>query len=367
MEKHPYKKPPFSLDRTRRRKLTEQLASSLRAAIETGYYKAGDIVPPVRELAAEVGVSPGIAARALARIREEGLISPRPRIGCVVCAKNRPLWKGHVVLVVSTGRGNPYENAVHAVVRDQLTAAGYLVTDVTVADRPGAPHSDFALLDSVLCQRPDLVVQLQDYWNIAEGLSARGVPFVRFSIGETLPPNCVGLVKKRYDLALAPFLAHCRERKPRSVLQIAARHKLDVTHPLEEAGIPVETWKLPDALIIASGATVTAWAAEKISELLAARGRDGLPDLLFIHDDHFTTGILTVLLHAGLRVPEDVRLVTFSNSDYGPFYVKPLTRMEMNGAADGERLVDCVLAYLRTGTFPADVVLGPTYLRGESF
>ena len=71
MEKHPYKKPPFSLDRTRRRKLTEQLASSLRTAIETGYYKPGETVPPVRELAAEVGVSPGIAARALARIREE--------------------------------------------------------------------------------------------------------------------------------------------------------------------------------------------------------------------------------------------------------------------------------------------------------
>ena len=78
MKKNAFKKPPFSHDRTRRGDLAKQLAASLRTAIETGYYGAGDILPPVRDLALLLDVSKGIAEQALALIREEGLVSPRP-------------------------------------------------------------------------------------------------------------------------------------------------------------------------------------------------------------------------------------------------------------------------------------------------
>ena len=132
MKKNDYKKPPFSLDRTRYGDLAAQLASSLRTAIETGYYRAGDILPPVRELAKLLGVSAGIAARALSIVRDEGLINPRPCVGSVVCAKGQPLWKGHVVIVVPPGPGNRSDNTVHSRLRDTLTAEGYLTTPVTV-------------------------------------------------------------------------------------------------------------------------------------------------------------------------------------------------------------------------------------------
>ena len=120
--KTPYRTPPFTLDRTRYGDLARQIAAGLRTAIETGYYRPGDVLPPVRDLGEILGVSMGIAVQAVARIREEGLISPRPRVGSVVCPKDQPLWKGHVVIVVPPGIGNPCENLVFAQLRDTLTA-----------------------------------------------------------------------------------------------------------------------------------------------------------------------------------------------------------------------------------------------------
>ena len=70
---------------------------------------------------------------------------------------------------------------------------------------------------------------------------------------------------------------------------------------------------------------------------------------------------------AGVRIPEDVRVVTWANRDLSPAYVKPLTRMELDSAAIGERFAGCVLEYLSTGTFPKDVIVGPKYVRGETF
>ncbi len=367
MNRTSYRKPPFSLDRTRHRDLTEQLVSSLRTAILTGYYRAGDFLPPVRDLAVEVGVSPGIAARALSRIREEGLISPRPRIGSVVCEKNRPLWKGHVVIVVPPGLGNPFENFVYAVVRDRLTAAGYLTTPVSVGETSPGKFDDFALLDTVLRQQTDLVVLIQSWPNVTRWLSRRGTPYVRLAYDEFSSPNGVGQVFLRTDAAVASFVAHCAEKKVDSVTQVAVKDRFNISAALESAGVRVTNLRVPNSLYSASGFDISTWAANTFSRLLAAKGRAWLPDLIFFHDDHLATGALFAIYDAGLRVPDDVRVVTWANKNYGPAFVKPLTRIEMDNAAIGEKLAESVLEYLRDGKFPENVVVGPKYIRGETF
>ena len=94
MQKRDFKVPRFALDRSRRGDLARQIADGLRSAIATGYYKAGDVLPPVRDIAELFKVSKGIAEQSVAKLREEGLISPRPAVGSVVCASDRPVWKG---------------------------------------------------------------------------------------------------------------------------------------------------------------------------------------------------------------------------------------------------------------------------------
>ena len=68
MQKREFKKPRFSIDRSQRGNLARQIADGLRTAIDTGYYRPGDILPPVRDLADILGVSMGIAVQAVNRI-----------------------------------------------------------------------------------------------------------------------------------------------------------------------------------------------------------------------------------------------------------------------------------------------------------
>ena len=100
-----YKIPPFSLDRSRHGALADQLADLLVKAVETGYYGPGDMMPPTRDLARLLGVSRIIAIRAMRKLADMRLIVQRPRYGSVVCERERPLWKGQVLLVATPGIG----------------------------------------------------------------------------------------------------------------------------------------------------------------------------------------------------------------------------------------------------------------------
>ena len=158
MRKQDFKKPKFSIDRSRRGDLANQIAAGLRTAINTGFYRAGEILPPVRDLAEILEVSKGVAENAVAKLREEGLISPRPAVGSVVCAPDRPLWKGQVLIIVPPA-GNIFDNALSSVIRDEFTSNGYLAQTVTVPRSPGGKF-DFSLLELMLRQQTDLVVYM---------------------------------------------------------------------------------------------------------------------------------------------------------------------------------------------------------------
>lgn len=365
MKKNPFKKPPFALDRSRRGDLARQIADGLRTAIETGYYGAGDIVPSARDLATLLGVSKGIAEQAVATIREAGLINPRPCVGSVVCPKDRPPWKGCVLAVISPGVGNPLVNVATDVLREVLTKEGYLMLPVAVPEPPPGGDSDFAILDTMLHQQTDLVVQIDNRPGLTRWLSKRGVPFVRLSRDEGAVPRCLGSVSIDTAPAYADFAAHCRSAGVKEATLVTAWGAAPVAKALREAGVRIRHWRA------AQGQTKTAyalsrWAADTFSKLLADKGKKGLPELLFFDDDHLATGALFALGAAGVHFPDDVRLATISNRDYGPTYIQPLSRIESDNAAVGAALAVAVLTYLRTGTFPQGVIVGPKYERGTT-
>ncbi|GAA4968296.1 GntR family transcriptional regulator [Pseudonocardia tropica] len=63
---------------------TDRVATAVRARIEAGDLRPGDRAPSVRALVAEHGVAMSTAARALTRLREEGLLHTTARVGSVV-------------------------------------------------------------------------------------------------------------------------------------------------------------------------------------------------------------------------------------------------------------------------------------------
>jgi DNA-binding transcriptional regulator YhcF (GntR family) len=64
--------------------LVEQVRRSLRRAIADGTVRVGDALPPVRQLAADLGVNLNTIARAYRELEREGLVSTGPGRGTFV-------------------------------------------------------------------------------------------------------------------------------------------------------------------------------------------------------------------------------------------------------------------------------------------
>jgi DNA-binding LacI/PurR family transcriptional regulator len=339
----------------------------LRNAIATGYYRAGDILPPVRDLAALLGVSKGIAEQSIARLREEGLISPRPRIGSVVCAPDRPLWKGQVLIVVPPDGGNTADNTMSAVLRNNLISNGYLALTAPVL-RGDDGKCDFSLLELMLHQQTDLVVQLHDKPEISSWLSAHNIPFICCTTDSgDIPKSCIGAVRFRKDAAISSFVSHCLEKNIDRVTVVSAWKQRATVEALKAAGIEVDDWhiEIPHG---ATGAQISKVALDFISGRVPEI-RERHIRYMFFTDDYLTSGALVALLGAGIRIPEELNIVTLVNkvNGSGLTFNVPFTRLEADPIDWGRIVSESVLGYLKDGAFASDVTIGPKYVRGGTF
>lgn len=386
MKKNQFKKPPFSLDRSHWGDLAAQLAGQLRTAIETGYYSAGDILPPVRDLAMLLDVSKGIAEQAIAIIRNEGLISPRPAQGSVVLGRGERLWKGNVLIVTRTDGREYYTSVFIATLRALLVRSGWLVTQVAAAPDDDGKTSVFEL-ETHLKGLVSLAVVIFGNPTAERVLSRSGIPFVTLDNRESNPAKgCVGHV--RYDsTAAASKLAEAAARAGvKTVLQVGLDTFADTASALEAHGLRVSRLDIPvprtgknpesfafairDAFLKKLLATKNAKATKEKPSARDAKGAGAWgewpPDLIYFTNDHLCTGALAAFAAAGVRVPDDVRVATWANAGDNPVFERELTRTEMDPEDDAEKLAATILSRLegRDAAFPA--TFGPTFMKGAT-
>ena len=87
------------LDYRDARPIYTQIADNFRKQIAAGILQAGDRLPSVRELAAELAIHPNTIQRAYRELEAQGYIATVPGKGCFVCGgfseireEQRPLW-----------------------------------------------------------------------------------------------------------------------------------------------------------------------------------------------------------------------------------------------------------------------------------
>jgi len=85
------------------------------------------------------------------------------------------------------------------------------------------------------------------------------------------------------------------------------------------------------------------------------------PDGVFCYNDPTAMGAMKAVLEAGLRVPEDVAIAGCGNVAYADFLRVPLTSVDQQSDAIGERTARMALALLESGapSRPKTVLLEP--------
>lgn len=358
---------PFTVDKNLKTSLVNQVADGFRQAISVGQYKPGDVLPPVWKIAEELGVSLRVPRYAIARLVAEGWLATRQRIGSVVLARNESVWRGRVLFIVyDYNETSFYFSTVQSEFRKRIEGAGYQFSCVTVSTRQGG-RLDCTSLDVVLRQSFDFAVTRIDKPAVARRLEKAGVPFAVFDEACLSQGRSVGWIRLDLSKAVPELVERCREAGVRKVLQVSfQREGLNAIPALRQAGIEADLM-----LVRPTRGYFKLEAVERgTMDALLSRlddGRNWLPDLLLFADDFVAFGALTALLARGVRIPEDVRCVTFANRGFGPVFPVSLARLESDPVEDGERIAQAAQMYLADGKFPDGIILGPTYCSGRSF
>ncbi len=363
----PRKQPPFSINHDDARSLLRQVTDGLRLAIADGYYRCGDLLPSSRDLAPALGVSKIVTEAALKRLADEGLVVSRPRLGTVVRDRAAKQWLGHVLFVYPEYDVGYFQAILSEELRSRLNAAGYLFTRASVGavESKGARY-DFSSLDVALSRSADLAVVLYDRPTIFRHLAKRNIPFSVVGQLAKTPQSAVGLTRLDYDMAVPDFVAACRAVGVRKVVQFGwDRLMCDAAPELREAGIAVTAVTVKPDFAGGKLAGIERAGLDAFTRL-AASGKLSRDAVYFFADDYIGRGALSAISGAGLRAPDDIRVVTWANKGLGPVYFRELSRMEMDPAQAGAAVADSILEYLRTGRYPGGRTIGPSWVEGET-
>lgn len=352
---------PFSVARSDGRSLVDQVVDGIKRAIETGRYAVGDIIPSTRDMSEALGVSRIVTRAAVRKLADAGYVSPRQGIGCVVLNRGEKLWKGHILLVMRGEYGTYYSNVLIGVIREEMIKAGYLVSTVaTPFGKNGKP--DTAALSAALRQSVDLAILIFDNPTIERCIVESGVKFVLVGDRPSKAKTCVGSVIYRRDAAAREFAPLLEKQGVRTLMEVGAEAFADAKAAVESVGIGYSSWVIParDGSWQPEGTELA--AMEAFSRRLA-KGRTWLPDVLYFSDDYTASGALKSLMSAGVRIPDDVRVITWSNRGNGPVFPFPVDYVQLDPRADGRQVAE--LCGLRKEKGRGSATIDSRYVRGR--
>ena len=340
---------PFAIDRTVSKGLIDQMVDGIKAAVASGGYRPGDRLPPVRALAELAGVSLIVPRLAIRQLEREGIVATRPRIGTIVRAPDEKIWRGRVLLVVPESDGNFMINVVTGVMRNALSVRGYHLERVTVPKNSEGKY-DFRFLDLAVRIKADLIIVAFRRPDVIRKIRSLTIPFVVMGeIGKGPAEGAVGVVGITAAAASREFVRQCQLHGVKRVMEVGfCRTAIGgKAHLFEKSGIVYDSWVVRHRgdcrrHDLVGMSTVAAF------ERRLAGDRSWLPDVFYFNDDFVASGALMALTHHGIRMPEDIKVVSFVNLGLGPIFYRKLTAFECDSFCYGNRSRPYCSAFWKT-------------------
>lgn len=357
----------YALDPAAAETLTKQLTENLRRAISNGIYKAGTVLPGIRQMAKLCGTSLHVPIAALKTLTEDGLIKARPRIGCVVLGRSRKNWHGRVLLVHVGAHCNYNQNVFLAEVATHLEAANWRVLHAFIPRRATDDAYDLTSFRKTIAEKYDLCLLPSCDTPVIDLVRESGIPYMLMSAQMgTKSDGCIGVTSRMTAKALSDFIAHCREIGIRYVLKVSIHDGVFNLGGLRESGIALEHLLISPTYSSAASESFASCAyAALLKRFIKADAPR--PDLIYFDDDYIARGGLWALERVGLRIPDDVKVVSITNRDHAPFYPLLLTRFEFNPFAEATKASRAMLRFLNEGKRPGTVFCPIRFIRGDTF
>ena len=362
--------PSFRVDRTSAKKLSDLFGDGLRKAITSGFYKAGDVLPARDKLAAHYGVSETVVRKALQGLMSENLLVSRPKIGCTVLKPKAQKTFGKVLIAISEQSGSYALSVSEAMIESVLIRAGYCPYSVKLESRRDG-SIDRELFRQALEHKPDFVViHCSDlHHKVLGGIVERqGCPYLVIGDEGQSRQGEIADIGMSYVKPLEDVVRACRQSHVCNICQVdfgSDSPIMNIWNRLRTSEMFIERLSVDMHPVYANLEAIQRASAEAMQRRLKA---GPLPDLLFFVDDYLTMGALPVLLENGIRIPEDVKIITFANCGFGPVFTKSFARIEVDMRKRGKAIADGLVTWFRTGAFP-DIsdMGGPVYVPGDTF
>lgn len=354
---------PFRVARQTGCSLIAQVCEGLRHAIVSGHYRPGDFLPSQMDVAAELGVSEIIIRRAVTRLKEEGLVAPRPRHGMEVCAPGEHIWRGHVLYAHWSGADMYYHSVLSAEVAERLHDARYLVTDLNLSG--SEKQRGFPAFKTILATRSVTLALVEGSADcLEELLGHEHLPFVHLDYAQR-SAHAIAFIHSIHDSGYRAMADYCRTREIRTVAAfLPCTPDRSLLDSLSASGMVCQVRVVAPVPGYAASEAVERGGLAAMRDWLCHHRK--LPELIYLGDDVLARGALLALTERNLRIPEDVQVITWANRGMGPVYGKPLTRIEMDPCRHGALVADCLLAVLGQRPPAGPVCLEPTFLVGQT-
>jgi LacI family transcriptional regulator len=302
-------------------------------------------------------VGPETRSRVLARIKE---LNYQPNWVARSLAARRTFMIGLIVPDLMHSFFAEIAKGVSAAIRP----LGY---DVVICNSEEDAAVESSEVDRLLARQVDGLIlasaQPPSATQVFERMEARGVPFV--------------LIDRRFTDTHAPYVGaddeaigrmatqHLIERGCRRIAHIAGppltpgvgRLK-GYRDTLASAGL-----EMPEAYVV--HATDDATAYEAARDLLALRPQ---PDAIFGYNDPTAAGAMKTILEAGIRIPDQIKVIGVGNVHYSDLLRVPLSTIDQSSTAIGQQAADILIKAIgsKRKKPPKTVMIEPTLVVRES-
>ncbi len=348
--------------------LSKSIYATLRDEIAAGTYRIGGLLPNLDSLRRRFGAGEYAVRRALRRLRDEGLVTIRRHVGVIVNDKALGAWKGRIAFIAIRMSGSFLAQMLELRFARRFEEEGYSVVPIFL-DFEENGTLDLGNLIRHIANGFSFAICYCSTRQLMDLLDCAGVPYVVLHRSAKEFPRARCVFRENFKRAYSDLIGAMFTARVRRVLEVDMERPIDrgFINQLFDAGIAMQrVMCVPDIDDRPYCSSVKNCGHRAVADYFAElRHRAHPPDAVLFDDDYLAVGGIVAILEAGLRIPEDIKVVSFVNRGNEPVLGVSLARIENDPATYADAVADYVLALL-AGRNPRPPRIEYRFVPGES-